>query len=75
MSGVVKYMNELGYYGEVWVREDGAKMMGDFIMVAAELGSRPKGTILKTSLGWAVVADTGTFAKSNSKQIDIATAW
>ena len=75
MSGVVKYMNELGYYGKVWVREDGAKMMGDFIMVAAELTSRPKGTILKTSLGWAVVADTGSFAKSNPKQIDIATAW
>lgn len=75
MSGVIAIMEDLGYTGEYWVREDGAKMLGDFIMVAAELGSRPKGTIIKTSLGWAVVADTGGFARYNPKQLDIATAW
>lgn len=75
MSGVIDIMESLGYTGEYWVREDGAKMLGDFIMVAAELGSRPKGTIIKTSLGWAVVCDTGGFAKWNSTQLDIATAW
>lgn len=75
MGGVIDIMESLGYTGEYWVREDGAKMLGDFIMVAAELGSRPKGTIIKTSLGWAVVCDTGGFAKWNSTQLDIATAW
>ena len=75
MSGVIKIMKSLGYTGEYWVREDGAKMLGDFIMVAAELGSRPKGTIIKTSLGWAVVCDTGGFANWNPTQLDIATAW
>ena len=50
-------------------------MIGDFIMVAAELNSRPKGTIILTSLGWGVVCDTGGFAKSNPTQIDIAVAW
>ena len=75
MSGVIAIMEDLGYTGEYWVREDGAKMLGDFIMVAAELGSRPKGTIIKTSLGWAVVADTGGFARYNPTQLDIATAW
>ena len=75
MGGVIDIMESLGYTGEYWVREDGAKMFGDFIMVAAELGSRPKGTIIKTSLGWAVVCDTGGFTKWNPTQLDIATAW
>ena len=75
MSGVLSLMEDKGYTGEYWVREDGAKMIGDFIMVAAELNSRPKGTIILTSLGWGVVCDTGGFAKSNPTQIDIAVAW
>lgn len=75
MGGVIDIMESLGYTGEYWVREDGVKMFGDFIMVAAELGSRPKGTIIKTSLGWAVVCDTGGFTKWNPTQLDIATAW
>lgn len=75
MSGVIAIMEDLGYTGEYSVREDGAKMLGDFIMVAAELGNRPKGTIIKTSMGWAVVADTGGFVRDNPTQLDIATAW
>lgn len=75
MSGVVANMKAAGYQGEYWVREDGAKMFGDYVMVAAELSSRPKGTILETSLGMAMVCDTGGFASSNPTQIDIATNW
>lgn len=78
MSGVISIMRSLGYSEEeypYWVREDGVKMFGDYVMVAAELSSRPKGTILPCSLGVAMVVDTGGFASSNPTQLDIATAW
>ena len=44
-------------------------------MVAANLGLRPYGTIVATSLGAGIVVDTGTFASSNRTQLDIAVAW
>jgi hypothetical protein len=78
MSGCIEIMRGMGYTEEeypYWVREDGAKMFGPYVMVAAELGSRPKGTILPCSLGAAIVVDTGGFAASNPTQLDIATNW
>ncbi len=75
MSGVVANMRSLGYEYEYWVREDGAKMFGEYVMVAAELGSRPKGTIVETSLGLGIVCDTGGFASTNPTQLDVATNW
>ena len=50
-------------------------MLGDYIMVAANLKTYPRGSIIKTSLGMAIVCDTGTFAKRNPYQIDIAVNW
>ena len=75
MSGVVKIMESLGYDYEYWVREDGVKMYGPFIMVAADLSLRPRGSIIKTSLGWAMVCDTGEFTNWNPTQLDIAVNW
>ena len=90
MSRCVEIMRSMGYDEKeypVWEREDGCKMFGRYIMVdgckmfgryimvAAELGSRPKGTILECSLGEAIVVDTGTFAYSNPTQLDIAVNW
>ena len=76
MSGVVRIMQNMGYNKySYWVRDDGAKMFGPYIMVAANLEIRPRGTILETSLGTAMVCDTGTFAQSNPRQIDIAANW
>ena len=78
MQGVVKIMRRQGYSEDewpYWVRDDGAKMLGDYIMVAAHLGIRPRGTILETSLGPGIVCDTGDFALSNATQIDIALDW
>lgn len=78
MGGVIEIMRNLGYSEQdypYWVREDGCKMFGDYIMVAASLDIRPKGTILQTSLGLAMVCDTGEFAKTDQTQIDIATNW
>ena len=75
MSGVIEIMENLGYSYEYSVRDDGCKMYGPFIMVAADLDLRPRGSIIKTSRGWAMVCDTGTFAESNHKQLDIAVNW
>jgi len=75
MEGVIEIMKFLGYDYEYGVREDGVKMYGPYIMCAANLEIRPKGTILETSLGTAMVCDTGGFAESNPYQIDIAVDW
>ena len=78
MEGVISIMRSLGYDEEnypYWVRNDGCKMLGPYIMCAANLNLRPKGTIIDCSLGKAMVCDTGTFASSNPTQLDIAVTW
>lgn len=75
MGGVVAIMRRMGNTDEYWVREDGVKMLGDYIMVAANLEIHPRGTLVETSLGTGLVCDTGTFATYNIYQIDIAVDW
>ena len=78
MAGVISIMRGLGYSEAEYpyhVREDGVKMLGPYIMVAANLNIRPRGTIYQTSLGNALVCDTGEFAKDNPMQTDIAVSW
>lgn len=77
MEGVVYLMRQLGYSEEeypYWIREDGMKMFGDYVMVGAYLPIRPKGTILPTSRGMGIVVDTGYFAYGEY-QLDLAYAW
>ena len=78
MGRCIEIMRDMDYSVEdypFWVREDGAKMLGEYVMCAANLNIRPKGTIVETSLGMAIVVDTGSFAASNETQLDLATAW
>ena len=75
MSRVVDNAKSAGVEGEYWVREDGVKMMGDKVIVAANQDLYPYGTIVNTSLGEGIVLDTGTFASGNPTQVDIATDW
>jgi hypothetical protein len=75
MAGVVNIMRGMGYDYEYWVRDDGVKMFGNYVMIAANLNIRPRGSLVQTSLGMGMVCDTGTFARRNPTQIDIATAW
>jgi len=78
MGGVVKIMRQMGYTEEEYpyhVREDGVKMLGDYVMVAANLDLRPRGSILECSLGTALVCDTGAFAVKDQTQLDIAVDW
>ena len=78
MDGIVSWMRSLGFDEETypyWIRADGVKMLGDYVMCAANLDLRPRGSLIESSLGMALVCDTGGFAYSNPEQLDIATDW
>lgn len=78
MGNCVNYMRELGY-DEInypyWVRDDGAKMLGLYVMCAANWKTRPRGTIIPTSLGDAIVVDTGEFVTDYPNGVDLAVDW
>lgn len=75
MDQVVSNAQAAGIPGEYWVREDGVKMYGDYVIVAANLDVHPRGSTVETSLGTGIVLDTGGFAAENPTQVDIATDW
>ena len=72
MSGVINIMRNMGNTDQYWVRDDGVKMLGDYVMVAADLETHERGSIVESSLGQAIVVDTGCLEKD---QLDIATCW
>lgn len=75
MSYVVETAHNNGIDGEYWVREDGCKMLGEYIIVAAAYSVHPYGSLVETSLGTGIVVDTGAFAKDNVWQLDLAVTW
>ena len=78
MSGVVRIMRGLGFSESefpYWIRPDGVKMFGNYVMCACNLSVHPRGSLVETSLGTGICVDTGGFAKHNPTQIDIATSW
>ena len=78
MSVCVRVMRRMGFSEAEYpyaVRADGVKTLGGYVMVAANLGIRPKGTLIETSVGTGIVVDTGGFAKRNKTQLDIAVNW
>lgn len=75
MSRVVSNAQGNGLDGDYWVREDGAKMFGDYVIVAANQEVYPYGSTVETSMGTGIVLDTGGFASGNPTQVDIATDW
>ena len=78
MSGVISIMRGMGFDEAnypYWVRSDGVKMLGSYCICAANLDVHPRGTLVESSLGTAIVCDTGGFAYSNPNQLDLATAW
>lgn len=75
MSGVISIMRGIGNNDNYWVRGDGVKMLGNYVMVAANLNVHPRGSLVETSLGTGIVCDTGSFAYGNATQLDIATSW
>ena len=75
MNGVINTMRRMGNNDKYWVRNDGVKMLGKYVMIAANLNIRPRGSLVPTSLGMGIVCDTGGFASKNPTQVDIATSW
>ena len=75
MSGVIQIMRSMGNKDKYWIRKDGVKMLGDYVIVAANLKAHPRGSYVDTSLGKAIVCDTGPFAKKSTTRLDIATNW
>lgn len=75
MTGVIYMMRCLGNTDEYWVRSDGCKMLGNYIMIAANLSVHPRGSLVQTSLGTGIVCDTGSFSEEDPNQIDIAVTW
>lgn len=75
MSRVVSNAQGNGLDGEYWIREDGAKMFGDYVIVAANQEVHPYGSTVETSLGEGIVLDTGEFAQYDPYQVDISTDW
>lgn len=78
MGVCVWMMRGLGYSEKqypVWTRDDGAKMLGPYVMCAANLELRPKGTVIMTSLGESIVVDTGTFCQKDKTAVDLCVNW
>ena len=78
MEGVVNIMRDAGFSEEDYpyhISDNGCKMLGDYIMVAADFNIRPRGTVIETSLGMGLVCDTGSFTYSCSEGLDIAVSW
>ena len=73
MENIIERANLI--YGEnpYWIREDGVKMYGPFVICAGT--SSRYGEVIDTSLGKGLILDTGDFVKEDPDKIDIATAW
>ena len=75
MTGIVQVMRNMGNNDPYWIRDDGVKMLGNYVMCAADLSIRPRGSLVATSLGMGIVCDTGGFIYANPYQLDIAVNW
>ena len=74
MENVVENMRKLGYSEAdypYYVTENGIKMLGDFIIVAADVNKYSRGTVIQTSLGQGLVCDHC----ETPDVIDIAVEW
>lgn len=72
MDKVVSRAQNIGIPADYWVREDGAKMFGPWVIVAAHQ-SKIRYTRLQTSLGEGIILDFHT--TDDPDLYDIATNW
>lgn len=74
MDRVIENMRKRGYSDSdypYYIRNDGVKMFGDFVIVAADLDKYPRGSVVYTTLGQGMVLDTG----EELNGFDIAVNW
>ena len=65
-----------GRHHKKWIRSDGVKMYGPYVVLAVPFDVYPYGTTdIETSLGLGIALDTGAFAETNKNQIDVAVDW
>lgn len=75
MQGVIRIMRNAGYSESefpYWVREDGVRMLGDYIILAGRIGQFERGTIVRCSLGEGMICDYG-YLEWNG--VDVAVVW
>lgn len=75
MTPVISRLQKNGFFFEYWIRGDGVKMYGPFVLCAVNFELHPLGTLVETSVGIGIAADTGGFAVNDPTMVDIATAW
>lgn len=69
MDRVVANAQEAGIPCEYWVRDDGVKMFGEWVIMASH-PSETQGSSVEMSLGQSIALDRHT-----AGQLDIATDW
>lgn len=69
---VARSDSAIGLSNMYWIREDGVKMYGPWVICAAH-PSRIRYSIVRTSLGEGIILDTHT--AKDTELIDIATTW
>lgn len=72
MGRVVQRAQDMGIPCEYWVRDDGVKMFGPWVICAGH-PSKVRYTRIDTSLGEGIILDTHEM--DDTELIDIATAW
>lgn len=72
MQNVVQRAQNMGIPCEYWVRDDGVKCFGPWVIVAAH-PSKIRYTFVQTSLGDGIILDTHEMP--DTELIDIATEW
>ena len=68
MANIVKMMRQKGYSEEeypYYTREDGVKMLGNYIMIASDDENTPIGTIIDTEFGSSIVVNVKVDYKAN----------
>lgn len=79
MQGVVRIMRNCGFdeasYPYSVCDNCGCKLLGDFIMLAADTYKIERGTLVETSLGTGIVADHCGRSEKESDLFDIAVNW
>ena len=65
-----------GKHHKKWIRDDGVKMYGPYVVLAVPFDVYPYGTTdIPCSLGLGIALDTGAFADTCKNQIDVAVDW
>lgn len=72
INNVVRRAQNMGIPCEYWVRDDGVKCFGPWVIVAAH-PSKIRYSMIDTSLGEGIILDT--HETDDTELIDIATTW